>query len=131
MKRLMWLLMLFSLVISGCAINGNRMMNRGFGWVYEGTFVNPTQYTITVSNSSWENDVTISPESGMALFLPRGRTYLVLTYYDGEKIIGRWDSWEYINPTSRKYFFEDEFYWWQIIIKDPMTITHQNLLKRK
>ncbi len=131
MKRLMWLLMFSILVISGCAINGNIIMDRGFGWVYEGVFVNPTQYTVVASNSSWEKDIVIPPESGKSMMLPRGKTYAIYTYYDGEEIIGRWDSWEYIKPTSRKYFFEDEFYWWQIVIKDPMTITHQNLLKKK
>ena len=63
--------------------------------------------------------------------LPKGRVYFVVTYYEDGKAVGKWEEWEYINPTQKQYFFEDEFFWWQRVVFDFASRSQEkNLLKR-
>lgn len=131
MKKLKWLVMVFALFISGCASTGNVVKDRGFGWLYEGVISNPTQCTLVISNSSWKKDITIPPESGKVILLPKGRVYFIVTYYEDGEAVGKWEDWEYINPIRKQYFFEDEFFWWQKVIGDFASRNQEkNLLKK-
>ncbi len=130
MKRLMWLLTFSVLVISGCALRENVIRERGFGELFEIIAVNPTRYTVRLGSNCEESNVVIPPERGKPMFLPGGKVELIVTYYDGDQIIGTWPDKENVSTLSRSQFFEGNFYWWKYTIIDPKFLPQRdNIMK--